>query len=69
MSNFQEETYTSTSLDTSLWKRLLSLLWLQKKHIILLYAFMISLAIGDLLFPLLNRFAIDEFIIGGRQLD
>lgn len=69
MSTYQEETYTSTSIDTSLWRKLGSLLWIHKKYILLLYAFMITLAIGDLLFPLLNRFAIDEFIIGGRQLD
>jgi ATP-binding cassette subfamily B protein len=64
MSTFQEETYTSTSLNKSLWKKMGSLLWVHKKYILILYAFMIALAVGDLLFPLLNRFAIDEFIIG-----
>lgn len=68
MSRHQEETFTSTSLNVTLWKKIFSLLWIQKKHIIILYIFMITLAIGDVIFPLLNRFAIDEFIIAERKL-
>ncbi len=68
MSRFEEQTYDTSSLNLHLWKRLLALLWLHKKDIYVLYAFMIALAIGDLLFPLMNRFAIDEFIIAERSL-
>ena len=68
MSRFEEQTYDTSSLNLNLWKRLLALLWLHKKDIYVLYAFMIALAIGDLLFPLMNRFAIDEFIIAERSL-
>ncbi len=68
MSRFEEQTYDTSSLNLNLWKRLLALLWVHKKDIYVLYAFMIALAIGDLLFPLMNRFAIDEFIIAERSL-
>ncbi len=69
MTRFEEQTYDTSSLNFSLWKRLLALLWVHKKDLYVLYGLMIMLAIGDVLFPLLNRFAIDEFIIAGRQLD
>lgn len=67
MSTFQEEHYQSASLNVSLWKQLFKLLWLFKKHILSLYAFMVVLAIGDVIFPLLNRIAIDHFIIAGAS--
>lgn len=67
MSTFTEQTYDTSSLNISLWKKILALLWIHKKTIFVLYGFMIALAIGDVLFPLLNRFAIDEFIIGNRS--
>ena len=69
MSTFQEETYNTSSLNVQLWKQLLSLLWLFKKHILALYGFMIVLALGDVMFPLLNRIAIDHFIIGQTNLN
>jgi ATP-binding cassette, subfamily B, bacterial len=68
MSTFEEQTYNTSSLNIRLWKKLLALLWVHKKHIYTLYFFMIVLALVDLSFPLMNRFAIDEFIIAERSL-
>lgn len=69
MSHFEEKTYDTSSLNIALWKRILKLLWIQKKDLFILYAFMIMLALVDVLFPLMNRFAIDQFVIGQQQLD
>jgi ATP-binding cassette, subfamily B, bacterial len=57
------------SLDQGLWKRILGILWTYKKDVLILLAFMVTLAIGDVLFPLFNRFALDEFIGARRYLD
>jgi len=60
---FEEQEYNTDSLDTRLWRRILSLLWIHKKDLFILYSFMIMLALCDVTFPLLNRFAIDHFVI------
>jgi ATP-binding cassette, subfamily B, bacterial len=61
---FEEQEYNTDSLDTKLWSKILKLLWIHKKDLFVLYGFMIMLAFVDVAFPLLNRHAIDNFVIG-----
>jgi len=65
---FEEQQYNTDTLDTKLWSKILKLLWIHKKDLYILYGFMIMLAFVDVALPLMNRFAIDEFVIGNRQL-
>ncbi len=60
------ETSTLPSLDQGLWKRILTILWTFKKDVLILFSFMVTLALGDVIFPLFNRFALDEFITAQR---
>jgi ATP-binding cassette, subfamily B, bacterial len=65
-----DQEYSSLpSLDQGLWKRILSILWIFKRDVLILFSFMVTLALGDVIFPLFNRFALDEFISAGRYLD
>lgn len=62
-----EQEYSALpTLNQGLWKRILTILLTYKKDVIILLIFMIILALGDVLFPLFNRFALDEFI-GARR--
>lgn len=61
---FQEKEYNTDSLDTSLWKKIINLLGSQKKNLYLLFLFMLFVAILDVVFPLLNKIAIDYFVVG-----
>lgn len=62
------ETSTLPSLDQGLWKRILTILWTFKKDVLILFSFMVTLALGDVIFPLFNRFALDEFISAQRYI-
>lgn len=62
------ETSTLPSLDQGLWKRILTILWTFKKDVLILFSFMVTLALGDVIFPLFNRFALDEFITAQRYI-
>ncbi|PKM69517.1 MAG: ABC transporter ATP-binding protein [Firmicutes bacterium HGW-Firmicutes-19] len=64
---FEEQEYNTDSLDTKLWSKILKLLWIHKKDLFVLYGFMIMLAFVDVSFPLLNRHAIDNFVIGNAK--
>lgn len=46
------ETSTLPSLDQGLWKRILTILWTFKKDVLILFSFMVTLALGDVIFPL-----------------
>ena len=59
----QEKEYTSKKIDKSLWLRLFKILWLHKTAVIGLVLFNIFIAAGDVIFPLLNRTAINTFVI------
>lgn len=54
------------SLNRGLWKRIIKILFTFKRDVIILLVFMIVLALGDVIFPLFNRFALDEFIVSQR---
>ena len=61
---FQEKEYNTDTLDTGLWKKIIDLLGSQKKNLYLLFTFMLFVAILDVVFPYLNKIAIDYFATG-----
>ena len=62
MSVFKEQEYKK-NLDWGLWRKLFRFTLPYKKQMIFLVVLMLGLAGGDLLFPLLTRYAIDHFVI------
>ncbi|MEG2550330.1 MAG: ABC transporter ATP-binding protein [Erysipelotrichaceae bacterium] len=67
MNEMNEKEYQSDVFDQQTWKKIFSLLWVHKKHIILLISFNICLAISDVIMPLLNRFALNEYVDKGTS--
>ena len=61
---FQEKEYNTESLDAGLWKKIINLLGSQKKNLYLLMTFMLFVAVLDVVFPYLNKIAIDYFAVG-----
>jgi ATP-binding cassette subfamily B protein len=69
--SFEEKQYNTDSLDTHLWKRILGLLRSQKKNLVRLALLNVVIAVFDVLFPYLNKLAVDYFVTaghGGREL-
>jgi len=64
-SAFEEKEY-SKRFDLALWKKLLKFCIPYKKKMILLGFFMLALAGVDVLFPLMSRYAIDNYVIPGN---
>lgn len=64
---FEEKTYNTDTLDTSLWKRIFSLIWEQKYRLFALFAWVIVLAITEITFPLLHKYAIDHYLASGSD--
>ena len=62
---FEEKEY-SKRFDLALWKKLLAFCKPYKKKMILLGFFMLSLAGIDVLFPLMSKYAIDNYVIPGN---
>ncbi len=59
---FEEKTYNTDTLDTSLWKRIFLLIWEQKSRLFTLFGLVIILALTDLAFPLFHKYAIDTYV-------
>lgn len=59
----KEKEYTEEKFDLVLWKKLFKILWEHKKMVIMLLFFNVMIAINDMIFPLLNRSAINDFAI------
>ena len=66
MRNAFEEKEYSKRFDLALWKKLLTFCKPYKKKMILLGFFMLALAGVDVLFPLMSKYAIDNFVIPGN---
>jgi len=64
-SAFEEKEY-SKRFDLALWKKLLKFCIPYKKKMILLGFFMLALAGVDVLFPLMSKYAIDNYVIPGN---
>lgn len=58
-----EKEFTGNAFDAYTWKRIVHILWDHKDKIIPLIIFSTLLAISELILPLLNRFAIDTYVI------
>ncbi len=65
MSYFEEETYTDTQFDFAVWRKIFAYMRPLKKYFIVGLFAVIGLAITDVSYPLINRFAIDNIIATG----
>ncbi|MEG0329752.1 MAG: ABC transporter ATP-binding protein [Longicatena sp.] len=67
MSTINETEYESDVFDKQIWTKVFSLLLVHKKNLVFLIFFNICLAISDVIMPLLNRFALNEYVDGGTS--
>lgn len=65
----EEEEFNTDSFDITLWRKILKLLWKHKKLLYGLFAINIAVAVVDILFPYMNKYAIDHFVAGTGQND
>lgn len=65
----EEQTYEFDSLDRKIWGRLIKIMWEDKKLVIALFIFMILTAVIDIVLPLLNKQAIDFYVIEQNSRD
>ena len=63
----KEKEYTSEKFDLNLWKKIIKILMEHKKHVYLLILFNVFIAMSDVIFPLMNRSAINDFAINKGQ--
>lgn len=63
MQSFQEEDYTKR-FDLSLWKKLIHIAKPFHKNLFMIIAFMAVSAVIDVAMPMMNAYAIDNFIVG-----
>lgn len=66
-SMFKEKEFTFESLDKRIWLRLIKIMIKDKKLIITLFTVMVITAIFDVIFPLMNKFAIDHYVIAHQE--
>lgn len=59
----EEQEFQKEGIDINTWKKIGSILWEHKKHIIFLIITMFTTAAMDVFIPLLNRYAIDTYVI------
>jgi len=62
MSSFQEQEYTG-KFDLKLWKKIFHYAKPMRKYLIILCFLMIVLAVTDSIFPLMNRYVIDNYVV------
>ncbi len=62
MNQFEEHDY-SEEFDPQLWRKLWRFVKPHKKYLLALIGVMISVAVADMLFPQMNRIAIDRFVV------
>lgn len=65
MTGFKEQDYNN-KFDLGIWKKIFKYMGNYKKHLILLGFIMIIVAGIDLIFPLMTRRAIDDFVVPGN---
>lgn len=59
--NFEDQEFREEKVNFNTWKKILKTVLKSKNNVVLLFVFVISLAILESLTPLLNRYAIDTF--------
>lgn len=60
---YKEKEYSFDSLDKRVWSRLIKIMWEDKKLIISLMIFLVMTAAFDVIFPIMNKYAIDYYVI------
>ena len=65
MTGFKEQDYNS-KFDLGVWKKIFKYMKKYKKYLIILSIIMISIAGIDLIFPLMTKYAIDNFVVPGK---
>lgn len=65
MSYFEEEDYTESKFDLLVWKKIFGFMKPLRKHLLIGMTAAIGLATIDTLYPLVNRYAIDNIIYSG----
>ncbi len=66
--HFEEQEYNTDHLDTHLWRRILKHFFSYKKDLTIIFISMVSMAIIDIIFPFLNKTAIDTFVLANGDL-
>ena len=61
MNSFEEQDFTSEKFSAGVWKKILKLVIKRKKHLVLMIIFVIGLALLDVVYPLLNAYAVEQF--------
>ena len=64
-SYLEEQDFTEHKVDAKLWKRLFAYAMRKKQVVFATAAAMLLVAGVDILYPLLSRYAIDRFVVGG----
>ena len=62
MNNMQEEAFEGKKVEASLWIKVFKMIGENKKHLYLLSMFMIMQAAIDVVFPLMNSYALNSMI-------
>jgi ATP-binding cassette, subfamily B, bacterial len=65
MNHFEEEDFTASKFDVSVWRQLLAFLKPLRKELFLALSIASLLALSDVGYPLLNRYGIDTIIASG----
>jgi ATP-binding cassette subfamily B protein len=65
MNTYQEQEYTQP-FNMDLWKKLIRYAWPYRRDLLLLAAIMAASGGIDAVFPLMNRYAVDNFIVPGK---
>ena len=61
MNSFEEQDFASEKFSAGVWKKILKLVIKRKKHLILMIIFVVGLALLDIVYPLLNAYAVEQF--------
>jgi ATP-binding cassette subfamily B protein len=61
VNNFEEKDYTNEKISLSVWKKIIKLVFKRKRHVIVLILFVIMLVALDIIYPLLNKYAIENY--------
>lgn len=64
-----EKEFEGSAGDKGVWKKVLKILWEHKKYVIINLILNVVLAFTDILLPLLNRFAIDTYVVDRQDAD
>jgi len=61
MNNFEEFDYTNEKISLGIWKKIIKLVFKRKKHMMFMIMFVVLLTILDIVYPLLNKYAIEHY--------